>query len=695
MESERDRLLELARRMEEQEAHRSVVARDAEIIAAVLEHASVRIEEGAIFAGDFSCVSVMKEILAERVERIRGELGEREGFAAHQVAHERRAYTGLYDFGHTAPDWENIYTLGLPGLLGRLEEARRAPLSAHHIEALDAGIRVWRAALSYLERMAEEAARLGKETMAEGLLHLTKAPPVTLFGAMQLCFLYYDLQQHVEQTYVRTLGRLDRLWDGLIAGDISKGRLNRDSLVALVDDFLRTWDQREVNSNIPFSLGGANGEGRSMVNATTYLLLSRHTALKLPNVKVHILYRGDTPADLLNIAFEGIRAGGNSIVFVNDEGVMHSLKMLGLDPDASSCYEVVGCYEPCARGEVPCSCNGRVNLAKAVEAALFGGADPLDGALMGAQTPMEHASFGCLEEAFYRQVEAFCRGSMKVTDLWEEHNLRVHSAPFFSATMDACVLGGGDIYCHNGARYSNSSINLVGLATAVDSLMAIQRLVYEEQVLTLSDLRQILLADWKGNEALRVRIQKSFPKYGLGDPSVDRIAQEIFVRASRVVNGKPNVKGGIYRLGGFSIDWRMGFGRRMMASADGRHAGAPLSKNLCASVGADREGVTAQILSAASLEGDRMPNGSVLDLVLHASVLKGENGLEAMRATLRTFMELGGMAIQYNVLDSEILRRAQLCPREHPNLQVRLCGWNVLFSNLSRAEQDEFIAQSE
>lgn len=261
--------------------------------------------------------------------------------------------------------------------------------------------------------------------------------------------------------------------------------------------------------------------------------------------------------------------------------------------------------------------------------------------------------------------------------------------------MDACVERGGDIYCHNGAKYSNSSINLVGLATAVDSLLAIQHLVFETGELTLEELRQILLEDWRTKEDLRARIVKKLLKYGLGDPVADDLAGRIVARAAKRVNQRPNKKGGFYRLGGFSIDWRMGFGRRMIATPDGRRAGAPLSKNLCASVEADREGATAQILSASSLNGNWMPNGSVLDLVLHASLLKGENGPGAMAVTLHTFMQLGGMAIQYNVLDAEILRRAQLCPEDYPNLQVRLCGWNVLFTNLSRTEQDEFLAQAE
>jgi formate C-acetyltransferase len=93
--------------------------------------------------------------------------------------------------------------------------------------------------------------------------------------------------------------------------------------------------------------------------------------------------------------------------------------------------------------------------------------------------------------------------------------------------------------------------------------------------------------------------------------------------------------------------------------------------------------------------GEVTPNGSVLDVVMHSSAVQGENGLNAMKATLDGFVEMGGTAIQYNVLNAETLRDAQKNPENYPNLQVRVCGWNALFSSLTEKEQNEFIRQAE
>ena len=65
-----------------------------------------------------------------------------------------------------------------------------------------------------------------------------------------------------------------------------------------------------------------------------------------------------------------------------------------------------------------------------------------------------------------------------------------------------------------------------------------------------------------------------------------------------------------------------------------------------------------------------------------------------MVATLKTYFEKGGFAVHYNVLDTDTLLDAKVNPEKYPNLQVRLCGWNVRFATLSEREKDEFIARS-
>ena len=313
---------------------------------------------------------------------------------------------------------------------------------------------------------------------------------------------------------------------------------------------------------------------------------------------------------------------------------------------------------------------------------------------MGLKTEQEIQTFADFQAEFERQLVYLCEGAMAATDFYEKAYPQLHGAPIMSATYLSAVENGGDIYCNYAAKYNNSSVNGLGLATATDSLLAIKRLVFEEKKLSLNDINNLLKSDWNGAEVLRLTVRNKYPKYGTADQEADAMASSIVQLLSNTINGKTNVKGGVYRLGMFSIDWRIAFGMHTGASADGRRAGEPLSQNTGASFGADREGATAHILSVTELNARDIPNGSILDLDLHSSAVKGQSGIQLMITTLKTYFARGGYAVHYNVLNAEVLKEAKKDPQKYPNLQVRLCGWNVLFSSLSEQVQNEFIMRA-
>ena len=135
-------------------------------------------------------------------------------------------------------------------------------------------------------------------------------------------------------------------------------------------------------------------------------------------------------------------------------------------------------------------------------------------------------------------------------------------------------------------------------------------------------------------------------------------------------------------------------GDKTSATPDGRFCGEPLSKNLAASIGQDKNGVTAYLQSVLKLCGEKCPDGYVADVVLHSSAVKDEEGMTAFDGLLDTFMKKGGFSVHFNVLSPEMLLNAQKEPEKYKNLQIRLCGWNVRFVDLDKAQQDEFIKQS-
>lgn len=224
-------------------------------------------------------------------------------------------------------------------------------------------------------------------------------------------------------------------------------------------------------------------------------------------------------------------------------------------------------------------------------------------------------------------------------------------------------------------------------------MLAVKRLCFEQEV-SFDELRTMLAADWKGYETVRAARLNDTEKYGNHIREADRIAEDLFCAFERTINGQPNGRGGVFRCGLFSVDWRFFMGEATGATPDGRRAKEPISKNTAAVIGQDRQGVTALLQSMLTIDGSATPDGNVADVVLHCSAVSGDDGFEAFVTLVKTYLQMGGFSVHLNVLNPEELRRAQKNPAEYQNLQIRLCGWNVRFVDLSREEQDEFILQS-
>lgn len=605
-------------------------------------------------------------------------------------AMETAAIDMRFDFGHTCPNWQDVIDLGFAGLKSRADryaaQPRTDPRKQRFYECV---ARIYAAAERFIRRAAEQARDEGRDRIAAGLENQLVAPPRNLYEAIQLELLYHFLQHFAEETWIRTFGRVDQLLWPFYEKE------SPETAAALVNAFIREINDHGMSENQPFALGGADKTGHSLINPLSYVFLEEYKKIRPPFVKVHILCADDIPEDFLKSALDGIRSGANSICFMGDAVLQRSVRRLGATEEDARNYHVDGCYECGAYGELTCPVTGRVSIAKAVELALNNGVDVLTGYRTGLPVETQPQTFGEFYREFLRQLARLADCVKGYAAKMEALYPRLHAGLLFSSTYPEYMENGRDVFADFGAKYNNSSICGVGLGTAVDSLMAVKKLVYDDKTLSLAALNDILKNNWAGHEALRLTVKNKFPKYGMGDPAVDAYAADLTKKLAEMINGQPNARGGVYRLGLHSITarWAIGFG--LAATPDGRLARESTSLNSGASFGADREGVTAHILSVTTVDAADAPNSVTLDIDLHSSAVKGENGLQALYATLKTYLDKGGFAIHYNILNADVLRAAQKRPEDYPNLQVRVCGWNMLFSRLPKAQQDEYIIRSE
>lgn len=617
-----------------------------------------------------------------------------------------RGFNGNPDFSHVAPDWEAILQLGIPGILKRVKQSRaekekNGTLTEAQTVFFDACETVYESMIFLMNRYAQEAKTIYAETSNENMLiiaetctNLANGAPASTHEALQLIVSFYTILTYIEGVGIRSLGCLDKMLMPFYRRDIESGKYSKEQIEEQLRYFYIKFFALKVLANTPFTLCGIDADGTSTYCEMSDVLLDVYGSMNIHDPKIQIRYNEKTPQDFIKKALELIVKGNSSIVFMNDDVVIRGLCGLGHEIEDARKYLPVGCYEPMALGEeVPCSCNGRVNIPKAVELALSNGIDQLTGDLLCHP----HGTAESWEE-FYGNVldivQEFVNRSMALTNGYERYYSLINPSPLFSATYSSCMKNGIDAYS-GGAKYNNSSINVFGVGEAVDSLIVIKHVVFQEKITSIQEMAELLKNNWKSNPILRSKCRGSYPKYGNGDAEADNLAAQLVDDISKMINLKPNGRGGIYRCGGFSIDACEFFGKSTGALPNGRLAGEMISKNMCASDGADKNGVTALVQSATKIDYTKYPNGTVLDVVLHASSVRGEDGLNAMLGILKTYMKLGGLGIHFNVLDPKVLREAQINPEKYKNLQIRLCGWNVYFVNLNKEEQNSFIQRAE
>lgn len=599
-----------------------------------------------------------------------------------------------FDFGHTCPNWPDIISLGFAGLKERVRSYAQAEANAAQPDPrkerfYTCVLRVYTAAERFIQRVIQKAEAEARMQIAAGLRNLLTAPPQNLFEGFQMLLLYHFLQHFAEETWIRTFGRVDSLlYPFYGSSTIEEAR-------DMVSAFLREINDHGMSENQPFALGGTDREGRDLINELSYLFIEEYKKLKPPFVKIHVLCSDHTPEAFLRSALDGVRNGANSICFFGDAVLKRALLRLGVAQEDTIDYHVDGCYECGGYGELTSPATGRISIAKAIELTLNNGNDMLTGCRLGLPVTAIPDTFEAFYAEFLRQLQYLADSAKQYIDAMERLYPRLHAGLFYSSGFEEYVTAGKDVFVNFGAKYNNTSVCGIGLGTAVDSLMAVKKIVYEDRLMTFAELSDLMKRNWEGQEALRLTAKNKFPKYGMGDKEVDAYAVDLVEHLAAMLNAVPNAKGGVYRLGLHSITVRWTMGAALAATPDGRLAGESTSLNTGASFGADRNGVTGHILSVTSLDATYAPNSVTLDLDLHASAVKGEEGLHALYATLKTYLDRGGFSIHYNVLDTDTLRAAQEHPENYPNLQVRLCGWNARFTRLSKEMQDEYIARSE
>lgn len=609
------------------------------------------------------------------------------------------------DFDHVVPDWESVMTLGISGLRERARAYRKcheakAPLTAEQAAFFDGIEEEYTALIAFLDRLHTYAltqTHAKAAGIAACLKDLRDGAPTNFYEALQLLFIFALVCECVDYYQMRSLGNgLDHTLYPFWQRDLENGTFTRAQLREFLAHFMLQFSAIGNYWGHPFYLGGTDEAGNSRVNELSYEILDVYDELHIYSPKIQIKYAENTPDAFIKKALDIVRRGNGAFTFCCEPAILRAAMRYGASLEEARTLDIRGCFELGVRANEVSAEGGTINAAGALLLALYNGIDPMTGKEIGIKTGDMTAAEGYdqIHATFLKQLDHLIDTCADIARSYEPYFAYINPSSLYSATVKTSLENARDGYC-GGVKYNNSSMLLSGLASAVDGLLAIRYLVFEERLATMPTLLQALQHNWQDAEELRTAARKCPYKYGTGEPHADALFAEIATHYATRVNAHKNGRGGVFKASLSSAREFIWQGERTIATPDGRFSGAETAKNASPTPGMDTKGVTALIRSATAFSHDLFPETCVLDVMLPPSAVVGEEGLDTFKALLDVYAARGGMVIQFNIVDAKTLRDAQKAPERYRNLQVRVAGWNALWNNISKKEQDAYILRAE
>jgi formate C-acetyltransferase len=412
-----------------------------------------------------------------------------------------------------------------------------------------------------------------------------------------------------------------------------------------------------------------------------------------PGNSVHI--SKETPDEFLLAAGKVIRQGhGYPSVFNTDIYVKELLRQGKTLQDAreGGCS---GCIEVGAFGKEAFLLTGYLNVPKVLEVTLNNGIDPVSGERAGIETgdPLQFATFEELYDAFHRQLNFIIETKIRVSNYIDRMFAKYAPAPFLSVVIEDCIAEGRDYY-DSGPRYNTNYIQCTGLGTTTDSLAVLKKHVFEDGRFTMEKILGAVAKNFEGEEFLRQTLVNRTPFFGNDHDYADDIALRVYNDLLAAIDGKPNVRGGVFHLNMLSTTCHIYFGKVMGATPNGRLAGKSISDGTSPSHGADTHGPSAVIRSMTKLD-HTMSGGTLLNLRFLPSLLKRDVDIAKLGQLIRSYFKLGGHHVQFNIVDTATLKAAQECPEDYKDLLVRMAGYSDYFNDMNADLQQEVIERTE
>ena len=620
-----------------------------------------------------------------------------------EAARHEMPMAGIPGTSHTTIGFERALDEGMAGVRRRIaDRLRRGGLTAEQRRFLDAGricaeaLGVWHARhVVELQRrisVSQGAVRDAWLEVLHSLRRVPEHPPRTFREAVQSLWFLWEFQRLCGNW--SGLGRVDKMLGGYLRRDLDAGSMTTDGARELLAHFwvkgcewtgaptgsVGSSGDAQFYQNVV--LGGVDSHGRSVVNEVTYLVLDIVEELHVSDFPIAVRVGAVTPERLWRRIADVQRLGGGIVSIYNEDVVIPALVRFGYPLGEAREFANDGCWEVLVPGKTAFSYRPFDMLCPFQEAI---GLSPDE-----ADVP-ECRTFEELYERFLRKLR------VHLARIWDEAAASFVAgppSPLLSLFVDDCIEKAKG-YHHRGARYSVRSPHAGGLPDTANALFALKTVVYDEKCLSLGEFAAILRSNWDGHESLRRDLRRRLVLYGNDSEASDAMLRRVYDDYVSLCAATPSRNGVLMPCGISTFGREIAFKAHRGALPFGSLAGDTLASNLSPTPGTDRNGPTAVVNSFCKQDFEQLPCGTPLDIKLHPTCLAGGDGVAALVALLKRFVSGGGMYLQVDAVDSDVLRDAQCRPELYPNLAVRVSGWSARFTTLGREWQDMIIQRTE
>ncbi len=548
------------------------------------------------------------------------------------------------------------------------------------------------------------------QKIADICTHVPENPPRTFYEALQYYwFVHLGVITELNTWDSFNPGRLDQHLYRFYKNDLETGVLTDEKARELLQAFWIKFNNQPAPPKVGITaqesatytdfclinLGGVKEDGSDAVNDLSYLILDIIEEMRLLQPSSMVQVSKKNPDRFVKRAIKIIKTGFGQPSIFNTDAIIQELTRQGKAIVDARGGGASGCVETGTFGKESYILTGYFNLVKVLEIALNNGLDPRTGKQIGIRTgdPVDFKSYDELYTAYERQLNHFIeikiKGNIMIERLWAT----MLPAPFLSILVDDCILNGKD-YNAGGARYNSSYIQGVGMGTITDCLTSMQYHVFQEQTIMMKEMLEALKENFEGSVEFQQKIFNETPRYGNDDDRADDNLRRVFESYFAAVDGRPNTKGGHFRINLLPTTCHIYFGSVVGATPDGRKSGLPLSEGISPVQSSDTRGPTAVLKSAAKIDHLRT-GGTLLNQKFTPQLLEDDEGMNKMVHLIRSYFKMDGHHIQFNVVTADTLRKAQSHPEQYRDLIVRVAGYSDYFIDLGVDLQNEIIKRTE